>query len=403
MTRRLPFRSRAAALLAAASVLIMCGRADAEGWRISSSVSQSFSANSNAGLADLNERPSFTSATSGGMTFASSTSRSNLSISPGVRATGFLGSGAQGRKDLIVPSFAATYGHRVGSLSFSSSLGLDIRPTRFSELVELDPDDPDFGDPLFDLDVINRNANEISIRGSASAGYQVDSRNRFSGGVNVRLRRFTADADTLTATNSIGANLGFSHRLFDTTSASLNASINHVDFDNAENRTSLVYSVAAGLNTSIAPGFSLGAQLGVDRSTTTETNAPDESNLGLNFSVTSNYAPTDDISLSLRASQSLVPGTEGDLQTRTRLSLGASHLINDREGLNFSVAVSRQDSEAGGAVEHLVSTSAGYSLAITRDMSASLSYAFRWRPDGDAEATSHNVAFTISKSFLLQQ
>lgn len=384
-------------LAGAALASFVAGAAEADGWSISGVLSQRFGADSNLTLAEGGDDPTLSSTTTGNIAFSSATPRTSLSIAPGFRATRFVGEGGQNQ---ITPSFSSGLSHRVGSLDLSSGLSLDIRPTVFSELEELD-------DGSTDLDVIQRNATAISVRASAGAGYRIDSRNRFNLGANLSIRRFTDDADTLTPSTTIGASGGFAHSITDRTTVNLSTGLSRVTFGGTNDSESVTASFGGGVSTSINPGFTFGGQIGLNYTDTTRPNANDSSRLGFSFSTNAGYAVSEATSFSLSASQSLQAGATGELQDRLRINLGLGHSINTRENVSFSLGLSRQSLASslsgGGSGSTLVQTSIGYQVAITPEINAGLNYSLRLQPEDSLDSASHRLFFTISKAFTLQR
>lgn len=384
-------------LVGAALASLACGAASADGWTISGALSQRFGADSNLTLSQGGDDPTFSSTTTGNVSFSSATPRTSLSFTPGFRATRFVG---EGGRNQITPSFGGGLSHRVGSLDLSSGLSLDIRPTVFSELEEVD-------DGSTDLDVIQRNATAISVRASAGAGYRIDSRNRFNLGSNLSIRRFTNDADTLTPSTTIGASGGFSHSITDRTTLNLSTGLSRVTFGGTNDSESVTASFGGGVSTSINPGFTFGGQIGLNYTETTRPNADDSSRLGFSFSANAGYAVNEATRFSFSASQSLQAGATGELQDRLRVNMGLGHSINPRENVSFSLGLSRQSLAStlggGGSGSTLVQTSLGYQIALTPDINAGLNYSLRLQPEDSLDSASHRLFFTISKAFTLQR
>ncbi|MFN3263070.1 MAG: hypothetical protein ACE37J_21170 [Pikeienuella sp.] len=383
-------------LAGAALASFAVGAAKADGWTISGALSQRFGADSNLTLSQGGDDPTFSSTTTGNLAISSETPRTSLSFSPGFRATRFIGEGGQNQ---ITPSFSGGLSHRVGSLDLSSGLSLDIRPTVFSELEELD-------DGSTDLDVIQRNATAISLRASAGAGYRIDSRNRFNLGTNLSIRRFTDDADTLTPSTTIGASGGFAHSITDRTTVNLSTGLSRVTFGGTNDSESVTASFGGGVSTSINPGFTFGGQVGLNYTETTRPGDNDSSRVGFSFSTSAGYAVNEATSLSFSAGQSLQASATGELQDRLRVNLGLGHSINTRENFSLSLGLSRQSLAStlvgGGSGSTLVQTSVGYQFAITPELNAGLNYSLRLQPEESLDSASHRLFFTISKAFTLQ-
>lgn len=384
-------------LAGAALASLTCGAARADGWTISGALSQRFGADSNMTLSQGGDDPTFSSTTTGNLGFSSETSRTSLSFSPGFRATRFVG---EGGRNQISPSFGSGLSHRVGSLDLSSGLSLDIRPTVFSELDELD-------DGSTDLDVIQRNATAISVRASAGAGYRIDSRNRFNLDSNLSIQRFTDDADTLTPSTTIGASGGFAHSITDLTTINLSAGLSRVTFGGTNDSEAVTASFGGGVSTSINPGFTFGGQIGLNYTETTRPGDDDSGRLGFSFSTNAGYALNEATSLSFSAGQSLQAGATGELQDRLRVNLGLGHSINTRESVSLSLGLSRQSLASsvsgGGSGSTLVQTNVGYQVAITPEINAGLNYSLRLQPEESLDSASHRLFFTISKAFTLQR
>lgn len=388
-------RGTAAGLFLAASA---GGAAEADGWSVFAFLSQRFEADSNIQLDSTSDGEAFGATTLGTVDFVSRTSRSEFRLSPGFRATGFLGDGANSDQNLIAPNFSGALSHRVAAVDFSGGVQFDIRPTAFSEF-------DDFGDGASDPDLVDQNAISINFNANSQVGYRIDERNRVTAGSLVSVRRFTADADSLTPSTTIGANAGFSHSLSSTTTTDIGAGARRVRFGGAQDDTSVIFDLDAGVSTEINPGFTLGGRFGVNFTDTDRGVGVDETGAGYTFSLNAGYAVNEALRFGVSAAQSLEPGSDGELQERLRIAANTAWTINTREQLSLGVNLSRQSSGAtavGGGTSSVAQTTLGYRFAITPEVSADIGYAFRWRPDEGDEATSHKIFLTFSRSFTLQ-
>ncbi len=414
-TRRLAGPACAAAALVAVTAL----PAAADGWTILGSLRQTFSADSNLQLAPGSDA-SAGSTTIGNVTFSSANTRSNLSITPGFRASRFFGDA--GQSNLIAPQLRAGFSHRVGTVTFNSGANLDIKPTTFSEFGAIDPTEPGFqpdpGDPQIDdgtdiipdvvtsdLNDIRQNATRISFGANAGLGFQLDPRNTLNLGVNTSLVRFDRDANSLSPSDSVGLSASLGHAVTTNTRATLALSARRVEIDAANPSDSNILNLSTGVTSTVSERLNFSGNLGLNFIDTNRSVGQDDTGIGFSFALRANWRPTEDIGVGLNASQSLQPSSQGDLRTNTNIGLSLSGRVNERERLSASFGVSQQRTSStfgGGGSDHLVFSSIGYSWAILPDLSANLQYGFRWRPDSGSEATSHDISLTVSKSFTVR-
>lgn len=389
-------------------MLAAAAPAAADGWSIFGTIRQSFQADSNLQLEPGGDE-SVGGTTTASTTFSSANGRSALSLTPGVRASVFTGD--TGQSNLVAPQFAARLAHRVGAVDFRSGLSLDIRPTTFGEIGDTDSGIPD-------LEGIDENATQIRLSGNLGFGLQLNARNSLNFGLDANALRFDRDADALSPSTTVGARAGLDHAIDEASGVTLGVGLRRIEIEGDNPSESVVFDVTGGLRSRLDEQLSLNASLGLNVLDTEREAGADELGLGFSFRVGATWSPTRDFRLSLAASQALEPSTEGELETRTSISLTAVGVVNEREQLSVALGVSRQDSastfngtggggdgdgDGDGGAEHLARASVGYTWAILPDLSADLRYAFRWRPDSGEEATSHNLSLTVSKSFTISR
>lgn len=400
-----PWRRRRNRLSAALAAVVAAAAAPAmadDGWSLLGFISQRFEGDTNLSL-DPDEKDDTLGSTSTlGLTVGSENSRSSFSVSPAV--TGTLFTSSQSNRNRLSPRIAAKGSHRVAAVDFSGGLSAEARPTSFSEL-DSSETDPITGIP--DLDLIDRNAIEISVNGNLRLGYDINSRNRVSFGPNLRLRRFSNDGSTLSPSTTVGASGDFLHRINQSIAATAGLGARHIEIDGRNGSKSLILNADTGLRGQISPRLSLDGTVGANFSDT-KSDATGSSSTGLGFetNIRLGYQAREDLSFSFTARQSLEPGSNGELQERSILNAGVNHAINSRESLNLNLGFSRQGASSTSVVdrddEHQFRASLGYGIALTPELTAQVGYGFRWVPDSGQEATSHNVFVSFARNFTLQ-
>lgn len=398
-----PWKRRRDGLAAAFVAAAVAGPVMADdGWSILGFLSQRFQGDTNLSLDPDKNDDTLGSTTTAGLTIASENSRSSFSVSPSLTGTLFTGSNSD--RNRISPSISANGSHRVAAVDLSGGVNADARPTSFSEL-DTSAVDPITGIP--DLDLVDRNAVEISVNGNLRLGYDIDSRNRIAFGPNLRLRRFTNDGSTLSPSTTVGASGDFLHRINSSIAATAALGARHIDIGGRNGSKSLVLSADTGLQGELSPRLSLNGSVGANFSDTKSDNTGDSSTaIGLQANIRLGYQAREDLSFTFTARQSLEPGSNGELQERSILNAGLNHAINSRESFNLNLGFSRQGASSTSAVdrdtEHQLRASIGYGIALTSDLTAQVGYGFRWVPDSGREATSHNVFVSFARNFTLQ-
>lgn len=405
----------------------------ADGWTLSGSATQRFSADTNLRLDPDDPGASYGSTTSVGLSLGSRNSRSNLSINPSVTGSLYKGD-TGGDLDRIYPSIRAGYGHRFSSFSLNAGVSAQARQTAFStfgvEDIDFDNDisgpdetdtdsggeDTDSGGETSssgsegvsspDLTLIDKNATQISVRSNLGGSYQLDSRNSFSGGLNYGITRYTNGGSNLSPSTSYGVSAGYSRQLTNDMSARVGAGARRTKITGNSPSKSWVYNVNGGLRGQVSNRMSINGNLGLSyltRKDVSSTGITGTGNVGISYRMTS------DFSMSFGGSQAIEPSSDGTLQTRSSLYTSAQFAINSRERVNGSFSYSRQktargfDDSRGSSTDDRFYGSLGYSIGITRDFGMNVGYNFSAKPSGtSAEAVSHGIGVSFSNRFALQ-
>ena len=378
---------------------IAAGPAAAQ-WRISGTVSERLVADSNAQLED-DGAATYTATTAFDLNIETRTARSTLRVRPGISGSISAGPGDTDDLSRILPRFAIAGTHQWARTDLSVNGRVTVIPTTFSDL-----SDPTFigfdaeAVPIFDLDVIEEDALQITGIANLTVGHDINSRNRVSFGTNFRARRFDEDGDNLTPSTTFGGLLNFSHQRTESTSLGASVQLRRISFDDAESSTDYVLDIDGTLqhlvNSRLGFGLGLGGNFTRSREDLTDTV---ENDAGFNLSGNLSYDLTATTGIGLNARQSVEPGSDGALQTRTVGALTLDHALTETSGLGFDLRYSRQQDVGGtgGNVSDLLSTGLTYRLSLTDTVSGQIGYRFRNRLEEDDSGMSHSIFFSISK------
>ncbi|MFV0474914.1 MAG: hypothetical protein ACK5MQ_12020 [Pikeienuella sp.] len=388
---------RRKALALAAAVALAGGPAAADGWSVFGFISQMFEADSNLTLDPDDEEEAIGSTTSLGLDIGTETSRSSFTISPG--ATARVYSGGVDRTVMISPRLSSGFTHRAATADLAGNFSFDMRPTEFSEIGELDVGAPD-------LDVISKESTELSLNADLTAGFDIDSRNRFTIGPYARAVRYTDDGDTLSPSTTYGMRSSFIHQVNNRYGLTANLGGRRVKSTGLNRSDSYILDLGGGVRGQISERFTLNGGLGASFVNSEDSRGETDNSVGLTLDADIGYAFQEDLSFWLRASRGIEPSAEGGLQNQTVFSTGLRHLINTREAVDISLGYSSQsdadDLIAGGTDDNQLRADLGYSVALTPEISARIGYAARWVPSGPDEAMSHKIQLTVSRNFTLQ-
>lgn len=397
-----PQRRRGLALAAplAAAIAGAAGAAAADGWTIFGSISQAFEADSNLTLDPNKDDDAVGSTTSLGVDIGSENSRSSLTISPGVTARAYTGSSSSSNNPVeISPRLATRFSHRGAAADLTGGVTFDMRPTEFSEL-----SDEVLGAP--DLNVINRDSNQLTLNGDLTAGYDIDSRNRFTIGPYAKLLRYTKDGGSLSPSTTIGLRSGFTHELNSRYGLQAGLGGRRVETTGANRSESYLLDLDGGVRVRVSERFNLNGNIGLTFVHSKDDFGVTDDRIGLTTNIDASYALQEDLSLTFRAKRGIEPSALGELQNRTVLSTGLRYLINQRESVDLGLGYSSQsdatDLLGGSGSDSQLRADIGYSIALTPDVSARIGYTARWVPSGQNEAMSHKLQLSISRNFALQ-
>ncbi|MEM9010047.1 MAG: hypothetical protein AAGE18_02390 [Pseudomonadota bacterium] len=363
--------------------------ADAAGFSVDAQVSQTTEADTNSRLSPLDEGALFGSRTNVQLQALARTPRTAWSIDTGFNAQGFVGPGDNDGLNRIDPRFGSGYRFTLPRFEAGADLSFSSRATAFEQIE--------------DSGLTEGDATQFILGLGADAKMDLDARNSLSFDLSGGITRFSEAADDLFPTSTIRGNATWRRSFSERTSGDINFGIQRFTTDNEEDTRSISLDLSAGMRTELTPRASMdfGAGVVVTRSVEDTDGASIEpgviGDLGFRYRI----ART---SLEATVSQSVEPSALGELQNRTAAGLSLVHQMTPRAQLGFSAQYSLQlsvDDDGLGTDRNFVSVSPTYSVALTRDTSLNLGYAFRFADQDTGSATSHQVFLRISRAFSL--
>ncbi len=411
-----PFRR----LLAVAGVagLVQAGPAAAAEWTLAADVAQRVEVDSNFGLDDSSQGALFGSTSTIDLRLGARTKRTRWNIATGTRLSVFAGSGDDTGLDGADPRVNGGVFHQGKRFTASAAFGFSRQSVAFTQFglalppagSVILPDNtvilPD--DTLTTLDEFRTISNEDATRNSldlrSGITFNLDPLNRLSLAASGRIERFSGDAGELEDNTSFGGGVSWAHDLTMRTSTNLSFGLSRFTADDAENTETLTFAATGGLSTQLTPRLTFGFDAGFNVADI-ERDPPgrDDTPVGFNGGFRLGWELAADTQFSLRANQGFLPSSLGELQARSTVALSISHSINNRSRLSLSTSYSRQTSAdtSDNDDRQLFVLSPGYSIDLSPDWRASMSYTLRLRDENAGLATSNNFFLTISRSFDL--
>lgn len=292
------------------------------------------------------------------------------------------------------------------SLGFNGS----VKPETFADdpTFELTDDD---GDGFYDVDTIagdDKDALRVSLSASAGLSHTINSRNSMSLSLSASNVDYIDGSDALTPYTRFGLNGGWNKQFSPTLSGGLSAGASAYYSDAADERETVTFNLSADSGWTVNRRMAVNASLGPNLSFTSlidpSTGVKDEySTLSARAQFGMSYALSD-TTWSAGLSQDVRPTTEGSIANITALTVQMRHKINELSSaslgavLSYQLPLSEQDED--DIEEQLNFTvRAAYNHALTRDVNATLGYAFRFQDEEEDSFVSHKVFLTLTKSF----
>jgi hypothetical protein len=424
------------------------------------SVSERVSANTNASRSDASDGVSYASTTNLALSLRNQTRSQSLAFT--ISGNVNYARSASGTDDFegFDPRFSLSYTRNAALWSLSTSLRYTDTDVQFLRLVEGLPEDTtdedgeetqqedgetNLGDVSDDDDVftlVSDTGTRRNYGGSATLRYTASRLDTFTLSAGFSRVDYTVSSSSLAPRTSKNIGLTWSRPLSSITRASLRGSLSWFDAENATNTSSLSSSLNATLRHSLSSYATFSTGVGVAR-TETERDTTTGRTTTENTNYTANAAfrlQGRDSTLSLGLNQSLNPTTDGDIVTRTNLTLGFSQSVSRDTRIGLNAAAYRQTDLEGSSgseetrftagaslsqtltprarmslranasrrtdlagtddEETRFSAGANFSYQLPEEAAFSLGYAYTTSDTTDSEA-SHRVFATIRKSFDL--
>ena len=338
--------------------------------------------------------------------FIYKTDRSRLDLIAYIAAQDFLGPGADTLTNNVFPRFDARYrlGGKQTDIELAASYSLEYLPAAATGNSIVPPADDDTPPPQ-DVGVVDSSTD--TIRNTLSAGGSLTHR------INVRNSLvFAASAAKTTfqgeGTNnfSTDASLAWNRRLTKSTDGSLIFGFDYLSLEDDEQTDRYFYSTRAVVSSKLSKRLSASAGAGVNLVNSYQTDLGDnrDSKVDLGYSLDAGFDyRLKTLSIGLKASYGLQPGTLGDLENQTSVFLQASKTINERSNVSLVAGAESVESfSSGGSSDStyglvLAST---YSLALTDEWNFQAGYRFRLEDSDGGTATSNNVFLSLSRNFV---
>lgn len=385
--------------------------AKAADWTLGGTFIQRFEADTNLELDDDSDGPAYGGITSVDMAVSGRTGNASWSLVPGFRASGFVGPGAENDLNEITPRLSGEALYSGLNFEASGNFSFTRSSTAFTQFADGALDDGGIFIPDDSL-LTERETTQTTVRGQVGLLYKMDARNdvRLTG--NVLVRRFAEDVASLEPTTTYGARLAWTHRTDPRGSVGLDVGIRRFTADDDENTESLTLDVTGRVNRRLTQRVSVNAGLGVSATRQTEdvtdlfgTRRDTENNIGFNGNFGFDLQGAD-TRLRLNAGNSVQPSSSGELRNFTTLGLGVSHAVNHRTQISLDArhTLTTTLGTSGGGdddLEQFFALSPVISYSLTDDWQAQLGYSFRLSSDEDGTAISNKVFVSLSHSFAV--
>ncbi|MEM6972808.1 MAG: hypothetical protein AAF577_08380 [Pseudomonadota bacterium] len=431
-------RGAAARLLAFALVgaTALPATATAQDWSLTGRFAQGFSAETNRTLDNEGDDTSFGSTTTLGLEAAYLTPRTRWGLSTGVALRAFTGGDSDEDVDIASPRLNGSVAHvgigwrLTGNASFRRS---NTSFNSIADAVEF-PIDPGGGDGGGDggggdgggdagggdggggdggggigTDIVSdEDATRTDISFATGLTLNLTQLDTVSFNFGSSIVRFSENDADLEPSTSFFGGANFSRRLTQRTSLNTGLSLRQFQIDDERNTSSIGFTAQAGISRQVSPrmsaSFSAGATLsrierdafGILPAETTTTISPSGT-----ASITYQEGET---RIGLSLTQAVTPDSDGDINDRTSIGFRFSQPINRTQSVSLSSGLSRSsstdgDGDSGTDIGFEVSPS--YSIRLTEDWQASVSYRFRLGNDDNGTAISNGVFLNVSRPLVL--
>lgn len=204
---------------------------------------------------------------------------------------------------------------------------------------------PDPGTPIPDVSIAGLRVRTESVNGQVSLSLRMSERDSFNLGANGSLSRSSLGRNS--DFNNAGASVGYSRRLSERTSASINVQVSKVDYVAKREGDGTIISPQAGIKQQLSPTINLDVSLGASFAHIYNANgsAEDLTILSGQFSLCDKL---DRSLLCLTADRTAQPMVIGGVSTSTNVSLGIDHVLNRRDRLSLTARYSRVDKSTIG-------------------------------------------------------
>jgi hypothetical protein len=216
--------------------------------------------------------------------------------------------------------------------------------------------------------------------------------------------RFSGDSGELEDNTSFGGGVSWAHDLTMRTSTSLSFRLWHFTVDDDVNTESLTFTTTGGLDTQLTPRLTFGFDAGFNvADIKRDPPERDDTPVGFTGGLRLGWQLAADTQFSLRANQGFAPSSLGGVQSRSTVGGSIEHSINNRSQLSLSTSYSRQTAADTSINDdrQLFVLSPSYTIDLSPDWRAQMSYTLRLRDEDTEFATSHNFFVSIIRSFDL--
>lgn len=362
-------------------------------WKLSSSFSQRFSADTNRTLAEESRGNVYGATTQVGLKLDAETERMLVTLRGGLVAAAFGGPGDTSELDRLDPQFDAALTYDGKDYAVNSSLSVDLEPSSFTQLE--------------DTGIVDDETTQITVSYRASYTQSLNARNQAFVNGFARAIRFQDDVDGLNETTTAGFNAGWSHLLSPTTRVFGDGGFRFFTSDNASNTESQVADFSVGIENQRTRRHTVrlsGGASFINQTTDDGLGGRDsEFFTGFNGGASFNYEiPRFTFGLDIR--QRVDPSSQGVLRSFTRVGGSLSYRLNQRLRLGGQLSLSRRAALSSDEEDQrdFVTVGPRLSYEIAKDVDLSLNYRFRLSNESDEDiATGHQFFLSISKNFDL--
>jgi len=250
-----------------------------------------------------------------------------------------------------------------------------------------------------DTGVTNVNGDRLTFHTNAGVVHQVDRLNSLIFSADATIVDFTEDAASLTPYFDANMSLGWKRMIAPRTHATIKGSVGYYNADDAVDTESWIFGASFGLNHRVNRRLTVSGGVGVNH-VRTERMTGDENNTGISGNLNVDYKRKH-TTVYFSLSQAFEPGSEGEIENRTRAQVGVSHKINSKSAVSMNASYGISDPVGGNSdTRQSVSLSPLFTYMPAPHWETSLGYTFRYIDD-DETAHSHKVFFSVSRDFTL--